>query len=222
MVALVVSACGSDGGGGGADADPGGCDLTGRLLPLVPGTSWRYRVTDLSNNTTEVKTQTVGELEDVGGAKAGTMGYRMTTQKQGGTVISWQEDTGDRILRHREQDMAGGAQSDEIYEPYKLRIDESAMRMQVGAQWTETYQEVITDTATNATTTTDKSEMWSVVAVGEVIDVDAGTFCTVRMRKVSQATVSGSDKTYWFAPGVGKVRELSDTRDESLVQMLEP
>ena len=227
LVGLSLPACGGDGGGGndgggGGGADAAQCPNTGRLIPLETGASWRFRVTDLGTNAIETKIQTVGALEDVGGAKAGTMAYRVTTQKQGGTVISWQEDTGDRILRHREQDGAGGTQTDEVYDAYKLRVDESPAHTADNATWTEVYSEIVTDTSTNMTTTTSKTEDWTVEAVDELVTVPAGTFCAVRIHRISMATVGGSDKMYWFAPGVGKLRELTVDRVEELTEVTLP
>jgi hypothetical protein len=213
--------CGSDSGGG-VDAAVVECPSAGRYLPLATGMSWTFRTTNKTDGIIGVKTQTVGALEDVGGSKAGTMAYRLTTTKTGGTVVSWQEDTGDRILRHREQDMAGGSQSDEIYDPYKLRIDETAAHTAMDASWVETYDEIATPAGTTVPTTTPKTETWTVEAVDEQVTVPVGTFCALRVRKVSAADVAGSDKTYWFVRGVGKVKEEGVDRLEQLTEFSAP
>src|SRR5687768_7874272 len=115
MVLALVAACGAD------DAPPVECLDSGGYLPLVTGRSWSYRVTDTSG-VVEDKTQAVGALEDVGGTKAGTMAYRLTTTKPGGMVVSWQEDTGTGIRRHKELDQAGSSQTTELYNPYRTRV----------------------------------------------------------------------------------------------------
>jgi hypothetical protein len=146
------------------------------------------------------------------------MAYRLTTNKPGGgQTISWQEDLGDAIVRHRERDLSGDSQTDEIYEPYKLRVDESAAHLDAGATWTETYQEIVTD-SDNVTTTADKSEAWEVVAYDEMIAVPAGEFCTLHVSRMSTVGgAGGSLKHYWFARGVGKVKESGDNQTEELV-----
>ncbi len=222
LLGLALPGCGSDGGGGGGpDADTTnaiGCDGSERYWALTEGATWTLKVTDPSDVTkNSTKTQTVGALEAVAG-KTGVMAYKLTTVKGGGGMVtSWQEDTGDAIHRHREEDRAGVNTSDELYEPYKLRIDESAARAMVGASWTENYDEVITDTSGGTGTMTQaKTEAWSVEAVDEIVTVPAGVFCAMRVRKISTANTGGSDKQYWFVRGVGKVKELSATQLEEL------
>ena len=211
-VLLALAACAAD------DAPPPpDCSTTGRYLELVPGATWQYRVTD-ANGVTE-KTQTVGPLEDVGGSKAGVMAFRLTTTKSGGQVVSWQEDTGATVRRHKELDMAGGSQTTELYEPYRTRLDESPLHMIEGAAWSESYEEIVTDAA-QMTTTTPKSEQWHVDVVEEDIVVPAGTFCALRVSRTSMTPSGvGSNKTFWFARGVGKVKEIGIGQTEELISV---
>ncbi len=184
---LFIAACSGDGDGGG-----GGGGGEGPFLPMEPGATWTYRVTDTTTATVSTKVTTVGDLEDVGGAKAGVTAYRVTTQKGGGDVtISWQEDTGTGIVRHRERalDATGALKNDDIYQPYKLRLDESAEHTAAGASWSETYTETVTDAA-GITATVTKNEAWTVEASDESVTVPAGTFTCLRVRKTSQTTSS--------------------------------
>jgi len=209
---LLIGAC-----GGGGDAAPDAveleCPTTGRYMELASGASWTFRVDD-GNGATE-KTQTVGPLEDVGGAKAGTTAFRVTTVRPGGEVVSWQEDTGDAIRRHREQDNAGTTSSDEIYQPFKTRVDESPDHVVAAATWSESYTEFVT--SAGVTTEAAKVERWEVEAVDEVISVPAGDFCTLRVKRTSTVDgAGGSVKRFWFARGVGKVREEGANQVEEL------
>lgn len=212
---LVLCGCAAD-----SEPDPVqvDCPETGRYLPMRTGASWTYRVTDDNGDMTE-KTQTVGAEEDVGGAKVGTLAFRVETTKAGGTVTSWQEDTGDGVIRHHERDASGTTATDEWYEPYRTRISESTAHVTAGAAWSEDYTESVTDLATNLTTTASKTERWEVVAVDEVVSVPAGDFCAMRVHRTSTVGgVPGSDKTYWFARDVGKVKETGATQTEELVE----
>jgi hypothetical protein len=189
------------------------CPTSGRYMELRTGASWTYQI-----DGEDEKTQTVGALETMDGDKLGVQAFRVETEKAGGSVVSWQEDTGDAILRHRETDMAGSTATDEIYEPYRTRISEVEEHLQPGATWTEAYVEYLTDLDTGETTTVDKVERWEVIAVDAAVRVPAGDFCALQVRRTSTVGGSdGSDKTYWFARGVGKIKEIGDDRTEELV-----
>lgn len=211
--AFLSTACGDESGaidaGDQADAPPPG----ERFLPIAEGASWTYLVTPMLG-APETKSNTVGALEDVGGMKAGTMAYKITTEKLDGVTISWQEDTGSSIVRHREQsyDLAMALQSDQFYVPNKLRIDEGAAHTMTGASWSVTYQEVETDPVSGMQTTITKNETWTVEQASVSVTVPAGTFDCIQLRRSGDITQAA--KTFWFARGVGKVKELGDQTEE--------
>lgn len=194
----------------------GPAPATGRLLPLEQGASWTYKIVD-SKGVFKDKKTTVEALEDVGGSKAGTKAFRVRTEDTNGATVSWQEDTGTSVVRHREQefDAANAQQSDTFFTPSKLRLDESAAHLTSGASFTTTHTEKTTDLATMITTTVDKTETWTVESLDDAITVPAGTFHCVRVHRVGAAAGS-SDKLYWFARGVGKVKESGGGRVEEL------
>jgi hypothetical protein len=212
-----ILAAGCGGGGGGDDAPM--CEDTGRYLQLSTGASWTYRVTDTGGGGATTKTQTVGPMEDVGGDLAGTMAFRLTTVKGTtgqGMVISWQQDTGEGVIRLREQDMAGAVTTDEYYSPMRRRIDEAPPHLVPGAAWDESYVETVsTDGAPPVMT--NKTEHWSVIADDEIVTVPAGEFCTIHIHRTSEVGgIDGSIKDYWFARGVGKVKEVAAGQVEEL------
>ncbi|MFZ5438544.1 MAG: hypothetical protein ACOZQL_00980 [Myxococcota bacterium] len=189
---------------------------TGRLLPLSAGASWTYKITDSKGVFSDKKT-TVEALEDVGGAKAGTRAFRVRTEDTGGATISWQEDTGTAVVRHREQefDSANKQLTDTFFTPSKLRLDESAAHLTDRATFTTTHTERVTDLSTMITSSVDKTETWTVESLDEAVTVPAGTFHCVRLHRVG-AAMGSSDKLYWFARGVGKVKETGGARSEEL------
>lgn len=190
--------------------------MEGRYLELRAGASWTYRVSDQGNGQISEKTQTVGELEDVGGAKAGVTAFRVTTTKPAGSVVSWQEDTGESIVRHREQDSSGVNSTDEFYTPLRTRFDGSADRMVVGATWDESYTETVSENGA-AATVTNKVESWTVMAVDETVVVPAGRFCAIQLRRASSVDGNpGSIKTYWFTRSIGKIKEVGENQTETL------
>jgi hypothetical protein len=232
----LAAACGDPSGdpsgdpGGDPDVDGGGpsttpstrdaAPATGRYLPMAVGASWTYDIVDKGALGTKV--QTIEAAEDLTGAKAGIRAYRVSTDHSTGTTtMSWQEDTGTAVVRHLEQSLTtgGSLRTDEVYRPGKLRLDEALDRTLAGTTFRETYTEDVVDFTTGLSTTAVKTEDWTVESVNDVIIVPAGTFTCLRIRRVSSM---GSDKRFWFARGVGKVREEGELREESLAAYAGP
>lgn len=210
-----------------ADPEPEGAtcviDGSARFLPLASGAQWTVRTTKLKTGLTEDKKQVVGALENIGGSKVGLMGYRVTTTKDNGDVISWQEDTGTSVRRHREDDRAGMTQSDELFIDHKTRLDEQPDRMAEGTTWNETFTVESTDLSTMEMATTDKEYRWAVVRMGEMVTVPAGSFCTAQVTRTKiRDGIAGKTKQYWFARGVGKVKERSTNGREELIDYTVP
>jgi hypothetical protein len=209
LLALSLLACGADDGvtPAGPDAGPGGCEVptSMRLHPLLVGATWTYSISE-PDVPARSKTATIEALEDVGDRKAGTIAYRQRTEKLDGVTVSWNEDRCTSVVRHRERnyDLGNLEESDQFYQPSKLRVDESRA---AGATWTMSYTELEVDPATGIAVTIAKDEVWSVVSTSESVTVPAGTFDTVHLRKV---TSGAAEKDYWWARGVGKVRETGE------------
>jgi hypothetical protein len=189
------------------------------LLPWAIGNAWTYRVT--KNGTVTEKTTTVGALETVGGSgpSAKLKANHVTTAKGAGSndhTESWQapdDQNPERIVRFREltYDPASGMLQDEVYcDPPKLHVDGSPAHTLKGATWKEQYLES-TLTVGMPVTSHSVSETWSVVADDETLKVPAGTFLhVVHFRKVGAA----STKDYWYARGVGKLKETGTQTEE--------
>ena len=99
--------------------------------------------------------------------------------------------------------------------PGKLRIDES--HLEVGAVYEQTYTQETIDMETDMTMEISKTETWTVEAIDEVVEVPAGTFTTLRLHRTGETTNGvGAEKRYWFARGVGKVKEEGEGQTEEL------
>lgn len=217
FVSFLLAGCGD--GGTTMGTSNAGTLQAGPLFPLQEGNSWTYKVTTPDEIT--MKTQVVQAQEPVGGTgpHAATMAFKLVTLKKSGQdeTHSWQLNVGTRVVRYRELSFsaAGGlVELDEHWDPPKLRVDESAERVVGNATWLEMYRE--TKTPTGATSTTaEQRDSWKVVGV-QSITVPAKTFDgALVVQKVSATT--GNIKTYWFVPGVGKVKETgSDSQTEEL------
>ncbi len=207
-VLFLLGACGDDAPTD-SDAPVAECTtpLSERYLPLVVGASWTYDTSDMGSPVVP-KTTTFEAFEDVGDVKTGVMAFRQRTEKVVGHALSWHRDDCTGVSRHREQtfDGAGTLVTDQFYVPGKLRVDESAAHVTLGATWSTAYTEVERDPI-NGTTTRSKDETWVVEGVDESVTVPAGTFTALRVRKT---TSGAADKTYWFVKGVGKVKEMGE------------
>jgi hypothetical protein len=206
-----TAGAGTDAGGSGGGSGGSGPDLE-PLLPWAVGNTWTYEVT--KDGVTTLKTTTIGELEQVSGSgpNAELMAYHVTTAK--GTdakdhTESWQapdQDNPLRILRYREQSfgaMTGLLQLEEHWDPAKLHVDGSADRTVAGANWLESYSETKLEVGITPTTH-DVRERWTVISDDETVEVPAGSFDhAVHFQKAG----GGSTKDYWYARGVGKLKE---------------
>ncbi len=183
----------------------------GRYQPLVVGAQWSYQVTD-TGNVAYTKASSVVSLEDVGGAFAGTMAYKISETVKSSTQYTWYQmtDTDVRRLHDQSLDSTGALSSDDWYTPYNLRIDETPEHLTAGATWQLTYQDQHTNAKKTTNKTTSVTENWSCDAVAETVTVPAGTFSAVRITRTDTSS-GGSAKTQWFVPGVGKVRESNNT-----------
>jgi len=211
-VCLALVACGGDEPGGAA-SDAAVIATSGPILPFKEGNTWTYKVTgdgEVSNKVT-----TIGAAEAVGGTgpHAAATAFKVVTKK-GATdqTLSWQAVDGERVVRYREQafhEGTGELEEEEHWDPAKLHIDGSPAHTAAGASWLESYQETKLPVGKPASTETAR-DRWTVDAVDQVITVPAGTFRAIVFIKAGGSTL----KTYWYVPGVGKVKETGGQTEE--------
>ena len=214
---LLLAACGGNGSGdgGGPDGNPGvtnecreGASATSdSLLPMEVGDIWRYQVTEVgTGNPPYTKRQELTE-EMTPPDEIEPVIVQLTTKATGQTV-NWLRRTGDQIVRVRQEDydQAGLLERITVYEPPKLRLDESPERIAVGASFDESYTAVVYDPAGVETGRTPTVDHWVVVSDDTPCDTPWGTLSCVQIhRETTQGGISIKD--YYFARGYGKVRE---------------
>ena len=231
LIALALASAAACGGGdpsmsgadGGGSVDQEPCPAG--FLPLKVGTIWKYDVRDVSSMVATTKETVVEGLVEVP-MVPGTMAYRIRTKKGislRDETVSWQNRIGQTVLRYQEiayqPAVAGAAPVEEIVEwwrPAKLRLDESPAHMRKGASWTLDYME--TSIEMGVRTERMRSERWNVVGVNEEVQVRKGTYKTLHVQRLGAESASsgsaGSDKHYWFACGVGKVKETGGQTED--------
>lgn len=217
---VAPTGAGGVGGGGGGDSDAGGdggpstcARPTGPLLPWKVGNKWTYAVVEAAQVSQKVTT--IEGLEVVGGQgpNAGKMANKVVTKKGPmDQTISWQAVDGQKVVRYREQSFGattGALELEEHWDPYKLHIDGSPENMIERKTWVETYKETKIAVGSNAPVTATAMDAWQVAEDCETIEVRGTTYVALRITKTS-----GDTKTYWYVPGVGKVKETGAQTEE--------
>jgi hypothetical protein len=189
------------------------------FLPLKVGAKWSYRVKD-SSGTFSTKETTVEAPEQVS-MVPGVTAFKVITRKgtsMADETVSWQQIDGTKVVRYQEQSYgtpAGGAAVPTVLEwwsPYKLRVDWSPEHLQKGVTWMLTYSESSNDRG--AMSTHPRNELWKVEGVNESVTVPAGTYKTLRVSRMGTDQMAMSNKSYWFACGLGKVKETGGQVEE--------
>jgi hypothetical protein len=197
FVLLLAAACGTE-----APMPPG---ETKSLFPISVGNRWTYVV---DSGAKPEKTQSVTGTIAVDGRAAYVLETLAGDFKR---VVSHQALDGDKLVRAREKTYNGNFLIEDLrFTPWALRVDLGATEL--GA----TYQSVHTEEVLDANgevvpPTIMKTQTFFVEAVDDTINVPAGMFRCVRVRR---DTTGGPSKTFWFAPGVGKVRETGGQTED--------
>jgi serine/threonine protein kinase len=180
-------------------------------FPMRFGNWWIYDVTDPKGRTVQ-KTIMFDGQGDVGGAHEGLRGYLLDRREPAGTGDRWFARRGSEIgfVHDKWYDSKGKFTSEVSFKPYRFRIADAGPHCVEGAKWTEVYDRIEFDLETGKPGAPKKlEEEWTVKAVDEEITVPAGTFRCICLHRRSKTDGQVKDSTYWFAPGVGKVREDS-------------
>jgi hypothetical protein len=218
LLSTFLAACAADGGGGGGgddvvdDDDPCGF-ASDRYLPYEVGMTWTYQVTDLETGARKTKDQSLDET-----LEHPTHGpvIVQTTGKLAGSTRSLLRVSGDRVERLEQEDLdaTGAVETTTTYDPPQIRIDESADRVVAGATWQESYVETVVEPGA-APEMVANTDSWEVIGDGVECESPLGRFECLHLRRTR--TEGGvAIKDFFFARGVGKIRETGDNQTEEL------
>jgi hypothetical protein len=220
-ISLAAAGCGDDnpsgpdGGGGGGDCEAGGHASSDRYFPFEVGNVWRYRVTDLGNNEVSVKRAELTESMTPEGETEPVI-VQVTTKTNGSTV-TWNRVVGDSVRRFKQidHDETDAIERSNVYDPSRLRLDESAGRLTVGTTWTEQFTNTEFDAAGTQTGSIQVTENWTVMGVDVACETPWGTLQCLQVHREASDSDGGSvAKDYLYARGIGKVREEGASLEE--------
>jgi hypothetical protein len=210
LLSAGLAACGE-----GTTPTPGPDGGVTPLIPVAVGHTWTYRVTS-DTGVVSQKVQTI-----TGTAASGAnMGYRFeTTKGRTRETISVQGLVDGVLRRYEELSYKDGVLIERVrYTPHMVRID--ANQVAAGATYATNHTKDVLDANGNVSLSTPVENRFEIEAAAELVEVPAGRFSAVRVRRVDLS--DGSIKTYWYVAGLGKVKETGGQTEELVsVQLAE-
>jgi len=205
-LAALAAAC------GGASL-PSGNGLSGEpvLAPLAAGARWTYRITDPVSGVFEKDVVALGRaaIPDTSATAMVTRDTEPTNEE-----TAWVEVKDGFLVRVREEDRKGGVLVRvTTWDPPAPKELAVLAARGFTTQITATEREWHPD---GSVSTKNPIYQFTVLATDVALTVPAGTFSCLQLerRRLDKTDVV---KTYWLAPGVGKVKEEGD-RTEELAQ----
>ena len=120
------------------------------------------------------------------------------------------EDDGNKVSRLRQivYDTDGNVTKTQDYAPGALRLDRT--RITKGETWDESFTRTTYDEVGNQTGSVLYQYTFTITELHEEIIVPAGTFDCIMITRERLPPLSAETKIYYYAAGVGKVKEISE------------
>lgn len=178
--------------------------------PLVDGARWQYlhaklgdapwsEEIEMHDDACQWRTETIGD-------------------PNGAERLRWLDREQTAIHRVRKLDVVpGGTEIEVTYDPGFPRFDDALLDLQPGESITHHYER--TERVAGTESTDDRTQRYTLEATGLDVTVPAGSFSDcVSIRRTREP--EGDVTLFWFAPGVGKVREeeLASGHTEELAE----
>jgi hypothetical protein len=214
----------TDGGDAGAEAsggDTGSGQEVDSYFPLVDGGHWEY----VSRTTTG---QVLGtEIVDASATTfegQDALLFVDNPDQNGEWTESWisRQDTAARRI-HKEIKDGNGTSMIVNYAPGFTRFDDAWTA--IGAMGELTYERTETDGLGLNPVVDTRGHSFDVTGIDQSVTVPAGTFnCIAITRTRTTGMTAGEQVHFWYAPGVGKVKEErpADNRVEELTKVSIP
>jgi hypothetical protein len=181
-----------------------GDDPQQSLYPLVDGARWTYVTTTTGG---QVLGMDIVDLQE--STWNGMQAWELidSPNVNGNWDVSTLISDGDLVLRvHREEHDSVGLTAILDYDPGFLRASEAWT--EVGIMEEFLYERTAYDANGQNPMVEPRGHTFEVLALDEEVTVPAGTFNCVKVERVRTVGFeAGTLAIFWFAPGVGKVRE---------------
>lgn len=202
---------------------------TGDYFPLAVGDWWLFEE-DEGEETTQVRYEIVDFTNMTFGHGIGARDVYVVentfptgdtgsdTDAVGGWRVQYYFDDGSRVdrLRHEVYDDDGNLTKTRDYVPGFLRYDRSKLQGDEWAEELDRYSDSTPEDTTDDVLYEPTSYLFEVLPP-ETVTVPAGTFdCAVWKRTETDNT--GEIKMYYYAPNVGKVKEVTGDKIEVLLE----
>ena len=209
---LLIAACGSEP----PDVRPD-AGVAPSLIPLAEGNTWRYRVTSSGGTVTEKVQSVTGTAAT---SNPGEVAFRLLSERANARETSSVQLIRDGVLLRLEEEgyRAGVKVEHYKYLPGSIRIDST--RVKTGDTYESSHTKQRLDASGNVIGEVNVVHRFMVEATAEAVDVPAGRFACVRVRR--EAVDDGGVKTYWYAPGLGKVKEIGGQTEELMQYTVAP
>ncbi len=205
VCALVFAGCGEN--------DPDA--ITGNYYPVGVGDYWEYIETYADGAPHETLRHEVNGTETID--FGGELGERTVFVIDNTPDITstksrtyYLEDDGDKVTRVSQTvyDTDGNLTKTQDYDPGALRFDRT--RITKGETWEESYTRYTYDEGGNETGSLLFQYTFTITELHEEVIVPAGTFDCITITRERSPPLSYEMKTYYYASGVGKVKEISE------------
>ena len=205
VCALVTAGCGEN--------DPDA--ITGDYYPMAVGNYWEYFETYANGDAPETIIHEVTDTETID--FGGELGERTVFVVDNAPDLTstksrtyYNEDDGDKVNRLGQivYDTDGNVTKSQNYDPGSLRFDRT--RITKGETWTESHTRYTYDADGNPTEELLQQYTFTITELHEEVIVPAGTFDCITITREDLLPDDYEIKTYYYASGVGKVKEISE------------
>jgi hypothetical protein len=210
FAALFAVGCGNNELPGGPDS---GVDFK-NYCPLTDGSWWKYE--DLDNPGTYHNDALSGPVAIPGDAegRSAFLLVRTHSDDPGDVHRTYLDFEGEQVLRYRKEwDKDGALDYIKIYDPGFLQLDMT--QLQQGDTWKAVFVRTDYDDDGALVQVVNKAYQYTVESTNDPQTVKGQSLPCVKITRLD--LMDGDTKTFWYAEGVGRVKEIgvsADTENE--------